>query len=97
MPSDWSTSPVLLVSALPIGQHGESNPCAEMLIETVLAPLGQGGHYFDLTYGSGKAVELAKAKGIRHQDGRVMLEAQAHKSFQLWKTELERFSPSETP
>ena len=88
IPQDTSRADRLVINCLPLGNSGESNPVAERIIREFLMPRPREGYYFDMTYGDGQAVQLARAAGIPCQDGRLMLETQARASFAMWQDSL---------
>ena len=81
----------LLINTFPLGQHGESNPICENLIQWVLAKHSERSFYFDMTYGNPVAVRCAAACGVPAVDGKIMLREQAFKSFSIWKDSLTHF------
>jgi shikimate dehydrogenase len=80
----------LLINTLPLGQKQEQNPICQTILSWAASNKEQAQtfYYFDMTYGGPPAVDLALSHKIKAIDGSIMLEAQALKSFSIWKDSL---------
>jgi shikimate dehydrogenase len=78
----------ILVNTTPLGQKGEVNPMANILIREWLGPASESSFYFDMAYGENPALELTNDLRIPHSNGMTMLITQAEKSFAIWKDSL---------
>lgn len=74
---------VVIVNCTPLGAASECNPLANACL-TQAHCAGLQGLYFDMVTKPTPAMAWARSLGFDATDGRLMLETQARKSFELW-------------